>query len=49
MRLQARLGRIDDVRRTFKELERRLADIDVDPDPTTEALVAELFKPPRTG
>ncbi len=49
MLLQARLGRIDDMRRTFKELERRLADIDVDPDPTTEALVAELLKAPRTG
>jgi DNA-binding SARP family transcriptional activator len=48
MRLQGRLGRIDDVRRTFKELGRRLADIDADPDPTTEALVAELLKSPRT-
>jgi len=48
MRLQARLGRVDDVRRTFKELGRRLADIDVDPDPSTEALVAELLKSPRT-
>ncbi len=48
VRLQARLGRIDDVRRTFKELGRRLADIDVDPDPSTEALVAELLKSPRT-
>jgi len=48
MRLQARLGRVDDVRRTFKELERRLADIDADPDPSTEALVAELLKSPRT-
>jgi DNA-binding SARP family transcriptional activator len=48
MRLQARLGRVDDVRRTFKELERRLADIDADPDPTTQALAAELLKSPRT-
>jgi DNA-binding SARP family transcriptional activator len=48
MRLQGRLGRIDDVRRTFKELGRRLADIDADPDPSTEALVAELLKSPRT-
>jgi DNA-binding SARP family transcriptional activator len=46
MRLQARLGRVDDVRRTFKELERRLADIDADPDPATQALVAELLRPP---
>jgi DNA-binding SARP family transcriptional activator len=46
MRLQAGLGRVDEVRRTFKELERRLADIDADPDPVTQALVAELLKPP---
>ncbi len=46
MRLQARLGLTDDARRTFKELERRLADIDADPDPATQALVAELLKPP---
>jgi hypothetical protein len=47
MKLQARLERLDDVRRTFKELEQRLTDIDVDPDRATEALVMELLKPRR--
>jgi len=48
MRLQAHLGRLDDMRRTFKELEQRLTDIDVDPDPATEALLARLLKQRRT-
>jgi len=48
MRLQARLGRLDDARRTFYELERHLTDIDVDPDPATEALLVKLLKQRRT-
>ncbi len=48
MRLQAQLGRLEEVRRTFKNLERRLADLDVDPDPATEKLVADLLRPRRS-
>jgi DNA-binding SARP family transcriptional activator len=46
MRLQAELGRPDGVRHTYRMLARRLADLDVDPDPETERLVAELLRQP---
>jgi DNA-binding SARP family transcriptional activator len=46
MRLEAELGRPDAVRRTYRLLARRLADLDVDPDPETEQLVAELLRRP---
>jgi len=46
MRLEAELGRLDAVRRTYRLLARRLADLDVDPDPETEQLVAELLRRP---
>ena len=46
MRLQSQLGRPDAVRRTYRLLARRLADLDVDPDPETEQLVAELLRRP---
>jgi DNA-binding SARP family transcriptional activator len=46
MRLEAALGRPDAVRRTYRLLARRLADLDVDPDPETEQLVAELLRRP---
>jgi DNA-binding SARP family transcriptional activator len=46
MRLQAGLGRPDAVRRTYRLLARRLADLDVDPAPETEQLVAELLRRP---
>ena len=46
MRLQAGLGRPDAVRRTYRLLARRLADLDADPDPETEQLVAELLRRP---
>jgi DNA-binding SARP family transcriptional activator len=46
MRLQAGLGRPDAVRRTYRLLARRLAELDVDPDPETEQLVAELLRRP---
>ena len=36
MRLPAGLGRPDAVRRTYRLLARRLADLDADPDPETE-------------
>jgi DNA-binding SARP family transcriptional activator len=46
MRLEAELGRPDAVRRTYRPLARRLAELDVDPDPETEQLVAELLRRP---
>jgi DNA-binding SARP family transcriptional activator len=46
MRLQAAQGRPDAVRRTYRLLARRLADLDVDPDAETEQLVAELLRRP---
>ena len=46
MRLQGQLGRPDAVRRTYRLLARRLAELDVDPDPETEQLVAELLRRP---
>jgi DNA-binding SARP family transcriptional activator len=47
MRLQAELGRPDAVQRTYRLLARQLADLDVDPDPETEQLVAD--QPRRPG
>jgi nucleoid-associated protein YgaU len=44
MRLHARAGRTDGVRRTLRLLEARLADIDTDPDPDTTALAAQLIR-----
>jgi DNA-binding SARP family transcriptional activator len=46
MRLEAELDRPDAVRRTYRLLARRLADLDVDPDAETEQLVAELLRRP---
>ena len=46
MRLQAELRRPDGVRRTYRLLARRLADLDVDPDPETKRLVADLLRRP---
>ena len=46
MRLEAALGRRDAVQRTYRLLARRLADLDVDPDPETEQLVADLLRRP---
>ena len=42
MRLQARLGRLDAVRRTYTRLQERLADLGADPDEATERLFGEL-------
>jgi DNA-binding SARP family transcriptional activator len=46
MRLEANLGRPDAVRRTYRLLARRLAELDVDPDPETEQLVTNLLRRP---
>jgi DNA-binding SARP family transcriptional activator len=46
MRLEAALDRPDAVRRTYRLLARRLADLDVDPDAETEQLVADLLRRP---
>jgi DNA-binding SARP family transcriptional activator len=46
MRFQADLGRPDAVGRTYRLLARRLAELDVDPDPETEQLVAILLRRP---
>ncbi len=45
MRLHAAQGRPDAVRRTFRHLERRLAELDVDPNPVTRQLLGELLRP----
>jgi DNA-binding SARP family transcriptional activator len=42
MRLQAQLGRLDAVRRTYARLQERLADLGADPDEATERLLHEL-------
>ncbi len=51
MRLQARVGRPDAVVRTYRLLERRLIDLDAEPEPLTRQLAAELAPPkaPRHG
>jgi DNA-binding SARP family transcriptional activator len=51
MRLQAIQGRPDAVRRTYQQLQRHLAELDVEPDQMTEALLTELLerRPPRRG
>jgi DNA-binding SARP family transcriptional activator len=46
MRLEGELGRPDAVKRTYRLLARRLADLDVDPDAETERLVADLLRRP---
>jgi DNA-binding SARP family transcriptional activator len=46
MRLEAALGRPDAVKRTYRLLAHQLADLDVDPDPETEQLVADLLRRP---
>jgi hypothetical protein len=46
MRLQADLERPDAVWRTYRLLARRLADLDVEPEPETELLVADLLRRP---
>jgi DNA-binding SARP family transcriptional activator len=46
MRLEAELGRPDAVKRTYRLLARRLADLDVDPGTETEQLVADLLRRP---
>ena len=45
MRLQGRLGRPDAVARTYRLLERRLLDLDTEPERLTRQLVAELAPP----
>ncbi|GAB3971235.1 hypothetical protein GCM10029978_046040 [Actinoallomurus acanthiterrae] len=45
MRLQAHLGRLDAVRRTYQLLTNRLADLDVEPDEATHRLQLELLRP----
>ncbi|MHB1927842.1 MAG: BTAD domain-containing putative transcriptional regulator [Acidimicrobiales bacterium] len=42
MRLQARTGRPDAVVRTYRSLERRLIDLDAEPEPLTRKLLGEL-------
>lgn len=48
MRFQARHGRPDAVARAYRLLERRLLDLDAEPEPLTRQLLAELA-PHRRG
>lgn len=43
MRLQADLGRTDAVRRTYRLLETRLTDLDIEPDDATNRLLTDLL------
>jgi len=47
MRLQAELGRLDALRRTYHLLEERLDDLGLDPEPASERLRSDLLKPTR--
>lgn len=47
MHLQADLGRPDAVRRTYRLLETRLADLDIEPDDTTNQLLHGLLRDER--
>jgi DNA-binding SARP family transcriptional activator len=42
MRLQSKLGRPDDAVATYRRLQARLTEIDLDPTPESEKLYAEL-------
>ena len=44
--LQARLGRSDGAQRTWRLLQGRLAELDLEPEPTTTELVREVMTPP---
>lgn len=44
MRIQARLGHLDAVRRTHRLLAYRLNDLDIDPSPDTDHLLANLLR-----
>ena len=46
--LQAGLGRPDTARRTWRLLQGRLADLDLDPEPETEELIGSLLPAPPT-
>ena len=46
--LQADLGRPDTARRTWRLLQGRLADLDLDPEPETEELIGSLLPAPPT-
>lgn len=48
-RLLHQLGRADAVRRLYRQLQNRLADLDADPEPATEQLVAEFLNIRRTS
>jgi DNA-binding SARP family transcriptional activator len=47
MRLQAKLGLVDEARHTYQSLDRHLTELDLDPEPATQALAAELLVPLR--
>jgi DNA-binding SARP family transcriptional activator len=47
MRVQARLGRAEEIRRTYRRLELRMADLDDDPSETTRQLRDQLLRAAR--
>jgi len=47
MRLQARVGLVDEARHTYHTLEHHLTELDLDPEPATETLAAKLLVPRR--
>jgi DNA-binding SARP family transcriptional activator len=48
MRAQARLGRVEEVRRTYRRLELRMADLDDDPSESTRQLRDQLIRAARS-
>ncbi len=47
MRVQARLGRVEEIRRTYRRLELRMADLDDDPSEPTRQLRDQLLRAAR--
>ena len=44
MTLEGRVGRIDSIAATWRQLQRNLADLDADPEPATSRLYQELMR-----
>ncbi len=49
MRIQAQLGRVEEIRRTYRRLELRMADLDDDPSEPTRQLRDQLLRAARSS